>query len=123
MDNNINPQDNPELAKARKVYMEVQKRYPMTFGAYTLPEPFELEAMEEYAAPLQFRIAELENDLNESNDMYDKDIKLLRGKISELEALNDKYKEALEKISKHQYFSITYSDLVLIADEALNSKI
>lgn len=38
------------MKNAEETYMAVQQKYSAKFGAYTLPEPWQIEAMEEYAA-------------------------------------------------------------------------
>jgi hypothetical protein len=42
-----------KLKTAEEVYMQQQKKHPMQFGCYTLPEQWQLDAMHEYAAQFQ----------------------------------------------------------------------
>lgn len=41
------------MKTAEEIYMEVQEKYPASFGAYVLPEDWEIEAMHAYAAQFQ----------------------------------------------------------------------
>lgn len=102
-----------------------------------------VDAMEEYAAPLQSRITELEQDLNTANrriDHYRSEVSKIRlftsdsandigmpGQnifeaiqvaIDELEQENKKYREALEKIAKET----NHVEDSIIAEQALNPK-
>lgn len=146
--NQNNPQEVPQVKSGReKAIVSVnQTKYLFGSGRTAYIDGFEcgynqrIEVLERRNGHLQeykdkererrsnfaLRIAELENDLNESNDMYDKDIKLLRGKISELEALNCKYREALEVIVDHKGDTLGWREIgmnsVDIAEQALNSK-
>lgn len=79
-----------------------------------------------YASLAHDRISELEAEVLSEYQKYSGHVKHLKGKISELEALNKKYEEALDKISDGGALGDDLHDrineLTRIATEALNHK-
>lgn len=118
--NNQNKQDNPKVEHpTARDYLKSKglKNPPLDSGISgggDAPRRYASDMMEEWsrlngkfrdkAVSVAYqRITELENDLNESNDMYDKDIELLRGKISELEGREKEYEIAISRLLKGDY--------------------
>lgn len=130
--NNQNKQDKPKVDVLSESTYDVIIRlygdgssYPISYSRNQV-----YDAMEEYAAPLYQCIEELESEIEYLKYKKGNIADVLRGyvkhskaKSEELEALNAKYREALELILEMSKSRVTYfvrQSILKKADEALN---
>lgn len=127
-------QDNvPQVKSVEEIFNLMVDECPFEMHEMTT-KPYIIEAMELYAKQFQSRIEELEKQKDDLELMFEtrkeldmEILKFQRDKIAELEASNDKYREALDSILSEVNHSEQDKDAALnniyeLAGKALNSK-
>lgn len=127
MNNPTNPQDNAPQSGESVQNAIIENQLDITgwaVGPDSTMRTMIAACMNEYAAPLKARTAVLESSATIRTD-NSKVIATLQERITELEAQNKSYREALEEIADVRKLDVKYIEPVMLivkAEQALNPK-